>query len=173
MKKVLIAAGHSNAAPGAIAKNGMKEADLASELRDMVAEKLRKNGMDVVTDGDKGKNLPLQESMKLARGRFAIEIHFNSVESPLASGIECLALPDKREACQKIAKAIQAVMKTRLRGDAGYQKQEVSPHKSLGFVAVGGIIVEIAFLSNPAELAWYLAHKYDVAQAVAEVVATL
>ena len=61
-KRVLIAAGHSDTDPGAVA-NGHKEALMALELRDKVAAVLRAEGFDVIEDGKDGQNLPLAESI--------------------------------------------------------------------------------------------------------------
>ena len=58
MKQILISAGHSNQDPGATA-NGVTEAGLALELRDLLADKLRAIGCDVAEDGADGQNLPL------------------------------------------------------------------------------------------------------------------
>ena len=39
----------------------------------------------------------------------------------------------------------------------------------LGYVSAGGLILEVFFISNPAEMAVYQARKWLVAQAIADV----
>ena len=92
MKTFVITAGHSNVDHGAVA-NGLKEAALAVELRDIVASKLREKGYEVITDGLRGDNKPLNDAIKLIpRGDVAVELHFNAAASTTAAGVETIAL---------------------------------------------------------------------------------
>lgn len=166
--EILIAAGHSNTEPGAV--NGKwREEDLATELRDMVADNIRKISTSPVTvmeDGLDGDNKPLRDSIKLARGRHAFELHFNAA-SPAATGVECIGKLDKRWVCQKISAGIGNVLGLKLRGELGYIDTSKSQHSRLGFVEAGGVIVEVCFMSNDKELAAYLTNKKKVAEAIA------
>ncbi len=167
--KFTITAGHSQSDPGAVA-NGLKEADLAVELRDIIASKLRSLGHDVITDGAKGVNQPLSEAIKLiAKGELALEIHFNAAASPAASGVETIALPVNKALAQRISKAIAGVLGSKLRGNGGYIDQSQSARGKLGYISAGGLIVEVAFISNPTEIAVYQAKKWLVASAIVEV----
>lgn len=165
MQPLLIAAGHSNTDPGACA-NGQQEAALALELRDMVAAYLRQAGRDVTEDGADGVNLPLTEAIRLAKGRFAVEIHFNAA-SPSAGGVECIAPVGLRYQAQKLAQATASALKIKPRGDAGYTCEAQSQHKRLGFVRAGGLILEVCFITNATEMAWYLAQKHALARTLA------
>jgi N-acetylmuramoyl-L-alanine amidase len=62
-----VTAGHGGSDPGAVA-NGVTEAELMVELRDIVASKLRANGHTVRTDGGWRKNLPLPYALTLVPG---------------------------------------------------------------------------------------------------------
>src|SRR5690554_6315344 len=64
-KSIFIAAGHSDADPGAVG-NGFTEADIVLEFRDLVAIELRRLGMHFVKDGSPGENLPLRDAIRLA-----------------------------------------------------------------------------------------------------------
>ncbi len=59
----VVTAGHCNIDPGAMAF-GKKEADIAAELRNIIALKLRDKGHQVVTDGSGSENKSLAEAMK-------------------------------------------------------------------------------------------------------------
>ena len=83
-KTFIISAGHSNVDPGAVG-NGLKEADVAVELRNAVADKLRIEGHTVFTDGDGSTNASLRDAIKLIKGQgLALEIHCNAAANPSA-----------------------------------------------------------------------------------------
>lgn len=166
---ILLSAGHSNTDPGAVAGD-RRESDIVTEFRNIVASKLRAAGVEVVTDGDGRANLPLAQAIRLARSAsLAVEFHCNASIHPAARGVECISLPDKRAVSKRISAAIAGVLGAPLRGEAGWIDQSKSARGKLGFVQAGGVIVELFFLSNPAELAAYEAKKWLVAQAVADV----
>lgn len=169
MKKIAICAGHSFGKPGA-ARGELREEVLMTELRDIVADKLRAKGFEVLTDGDRKQNLSLTEAIKLVRRvDVAVELHTNAVASNLARGVETFALPGHRRLAQRLSAAVAAVLGTVVRGEAGYKPQSESQHGTLGFVSNGGLLLEVFFLSNPVEVAAYQAKKWLVAQAIADV----
>ena len=85
--------------------------------------------------------------------------------------METISLPKDKALAQRISQAIARVMGARLRGDAGWIDQSKSARGRLGFVNAGGLIVELFFISNPAELAAWDAKKWLVASAAADVLA--
>jgi N-acetylmuramoyl-L-alanine amidase len=166
--QIVITAGHGGSDPGAV-YGGFNERDLMTELRDLVALKLRQKNIEVSTDGTKGQNLPLADALKLIYGKaLAVELHTNAAESSSATGVECIALPSHKAVAQRISKGIADVLGLRLRGDNGWIDQSKSARGKLGFVSKGGIIVETFFLSNPSDLAAYQDKKWLVAQAIAD-----
>ena len=169
--EVLISAGHSDTDPGAVS-NGHTEAKLALQLRDSVAAYLRQYGVKVVEDGNDGQNLPLTDAIRLAKGRFAIEIHFNAGPES-AAGVECIALPAMRYHAQRLAASVASVLRNKLRGDHGYIDQSKSARGRLGFVQAGGLILEVCFLSNRQETAYYMANSSKVAQELAKAIEEL
>ena len=165
--KFTITAGHSNTDPGAVG-NGFKEAELAAELRNIVALKLRALGHTVVTDGTGTVNQPLTTAIALIRGSaVALEIHFNAA-TPTAKGVETIALPKDKALAQKLSQAIAAVLETPVRGDKGFIDQTKSARGKLGYINAGGLIIETCFISNPGEMAIYQAKKWLVASAIAK-----
>lgn len=172
MPRITVTAGHSNTDPGAV--NGLfREADIAQEMRNMVALYLRNAGVDVRTDGEGKGNLPLREAIKLiSGGKAAVEFHCNAFTKPTAGGCEALSQPKDRALSQRLCKAVSEVMGIPTRGgDGGWKNEGSGQHSRLGYVRHGGIILELFFITNPAELAVWQDKKWLVAKAVAEVLA--
>ena len=164
----VVTAGHSDSDPGAVA-NGVREADIAKDMRNMVAKKLFDLGHQVITDGIASANQPLVEAIKLAKvGDLAIEIHCNAASSPSATGVESISMPRLKGLSQRLSKAIAAVTKDKVRGDGGWIDQSKSARGRLGFVNAGGIIIELFFLTNQQALEQYNATKWLVASAIAD-----
>lgn len=164
---ITLTAGHSDTDPGACCGQ-YREADLMEDLRNRVAEQLRLRGHEVRTDGTGAYNLPLRDAIALIEGSaLAVELHVNAAENPKATGVEVVALPADRYRAQHIANAIGAALGLRLRGDKGWIDQSATHRGKLGFVSAGGLIVECFFLSNPDDLAAYLANVFPLAHALA------
>lgn len=166
----VVTAGHGGGAPGNT-WGGHHEADLMTELRFLVAFKLREAGHTVKEDGLRGENWSLRDAMLLVGGAdLAIELHTNASSSPMAEGVEVLAESNRSDEAKRIAKAIASVLQIPTRRQEGW-----FPHndyvrmrgQSAGFVRVGGLIVETFFQSNPHELRVYQERKWLVASAIA------
>lgn len=172
MSVITVTAGHSNKDPGVV--NGLfREADIAQEMRNMVALYLRQKDIAVKTDGEGKGNLPLPAAIKLISGsKAAVEFHCNAFPKPTAGGCEALSQPKDRALSQRLCKAVSDVMGIPTRGtDGGWKNEGSGQHSRLGYVRNGGIILELFFISNPAELAVWQDKKWLVAKAVAEVLA--
>lgn len=172
MRQVFISAGHDSKTPGCVA-NGHKEADLTLYLRDRIAANLRGMNVRVVTDGREGENLPLRDAIKLARDNQgpSVEIHFNASPDEKAKGVEVLAHVESKPLAQQLAAAISTVLQTPLRGILGYRSTNSGQHTRLGFCDAGGLIVEVCFMTNSAELNNYFSNDEGVAIAIAQVLA--
>lgn len=155
--KFFIGAGHSDTDPGAVA-NGLREADVAVQIRDLVAAKLRAKGILTLTDNSTGRNDPLKTSINLSKlARLSIELHCNAAESPAACGVESISLVGRKKVSQDISRSLARALGTKVRGDNGWIDQAQSARGKLGFVNANGIIVEMFFLTNPAEVAKFKA----------------
>lgn len=169
--KITLTSGHGGSDPGAVAKSGQTEAALMTRLRDITAAKLRQMGHIVRTDGAAWQNLPLVHALTLVPGSdVALELHTNAHDNLKAQGVEVISLPAQKELAQKIARSIAHVLEIPLRGDGGWIPQSLTPRGRLGFVRMGGLVVEVFFLSNPKELAKYESRFWLVATAIAAAV---
>lgn len=170
MKKVItITAGHSNTDPGAC--SGLsREADIAADMRNMVAHYLKQAGVEVRTDGEGNRNLSLNQAVTLIKGSaLAVEFHCNAATNKRATGVEALAGSHHKSISQKLCKAVADEMAIPLRGDKGWKPENAGFHHRLAYVSNGGIILELFFISNDDELAIWYAKKWLIARAVAQV----
>ena len=166
---VAVTAGHSNTDPGAV--NGkIKESELVTNFRNAVVHYLREAGITTRTDGTGTQNDPLSSALKLIKGSsIAVEFHMNTAASKQANGIETIALPRDKKLAQDLSAAVATALGSRLRGDNGWIDQSKSARGSLAYINAGGLIVELGFISNEAELAAFQARYWIAAKAVAKV----
>lgn len=172
MKPVTITAGHGGSDPGAV-YGGFTERELMTDLRDMTRLHLRKiPDLTVRADGAWGVNDPLASALHLIAGSsVAIELHCNAATVPQANGVEVVAGEANAPLARKLAKAIAGALGSRVRGDGGWIDQAQTARGRIGFVARGGLVVEVFFLSNPDELKRYLQKSGEVAKVIAATIA--
>lgn len=165
-QRIVITAGHSNTDPGAV--NGKTtEAAVVADFRNLVAFYLRQADVPHVTDGAGAQNLPLASAIKLIKpGDLAVEFHCNAAANKAATGVETLSGDALKPLGAQLCKAVAGVLGIANRGAKG---EGAGQHSRLAFVQAGGLILELFFISNDAELAAYQAKKWLVAKAVAGV----
>lgn len=166
---VTVTAGHSNVDSGAV--NGkFKESELVTKFRNAVAFYLMDAGVAIKTDGVGTDNQNLNSAIKLIKGSsVAVEFHMNASTNKSASGVETIALPKDKKLAQDLSKAVSKTFNSKLRGDDGWIDQSQSARGKLGFINNGGLILELGFISNEAELAQFNAKYWQAAKAVAQV----
>ncbi len=171
-KIIVLTAGHSNSDPGAV--NGSdREADIAQDMRNIVAHILRSDyGLTVKTDGEGKGNLPLSKAVKLIAGAaVAVEFHTNAAASKAATGIEALSTPKNKRWCQVLSQAVAKATGWKLRGEGGYKPDNAGQHSRLAYAQAGGIVFEPFFISNDKDLAYFKANKWVICRAVAVAIA--
>lgn len=170
---ILLTAGHSATDPGAIGVGGRTEASVVTELRDLVAYKLRNDhGKTVFTDGDKGVNKALNVALSMfSNKKIRIEFHCNASSNSSANGTETISLGNLMAESKLLSSATSLVLGTRLRGVDGWISQEQSHRGKLAYVSNGGIILELFFITNEAELKAYDAKKWLLATSLAKTIA--
>ena len=170
-KIITITAGHSNVDPGAV--NGQhREADIAQDARNIVAYYLKQKGIEIRTDGEGKGNLSLNKAIGLIKGSaIAVEFHCNASANKSAKGVEALAQSKDKTISQQLCKAVADAMGIPLRGDRGWKPENSGQHTRLGYVANGGIILELFFISNDQELAIWHQKKWLICKAIADVLA--
>lgn len=164
--KFFISAGHSNEDPGACANN-YKERDIAVTYRNELISQLKALKYETLSDGINNDNKSLQESLKINKKDYLwIEFHMNASDNDKATGVESIALSDKRILCQKISDCI----KLKKRGDLGYIDQSLSARGRLAVVNNNGIIVELGFISNKSDLDYILKNVKEICANIVKVI---
>ena len=169
-KPIVITAGHSNNDPGAV-NGSFHEAVHVTKVRNALAHILREAGYTVLTDGVGDINEPLPSAIKLVKGvDIALELHCNSSANKTATGVETIALPKQKAVAQDISAAVAKVYGFKLRGEDGWIDQSQSHRGKLGYVSAGGMILELGFLSNDADMKVMQDNYWKAARAIAEVI---
>ena len=171
-KPIVITAGHSNNDPGAV-NGATHEAVHVTKVRNALAHILREAGYTVLTDGVGDINEPLPSAIKLVKGvDIALELHCNASANKTATGVETIALPKHKNMAQDISAAVAKVYGFKLRGEnkLGWIDQSQSHRGKLGYVSAGGMILELGFLSNDADMKVMQDNYWKAARAIAEVI---
>ena len=148
MSVITVTAGHSNKDPGAV--NGLfREADIAQEMRNMVASYLRQKDIAVKTDGEGKGNLPLPAAIKLIAGsKAAVEFHCNAFSNPMANGTETYSYYGSIEGGR-----LAAILQEELLTAGGLQDRGAKEANLyvLKHSSIPASLVELAFISNERE----------------------
>jgi len=169
-KPIVITAGHSNNDSGAV-NGSFHEAVHVTKVRNALAHILREAGYTVLTDGVGDINEPLPAAIKLVKGAdIALELHCNAAANKTATGVETIALPKHKNLAQDISAAVAKVYGFKLRGEKGWIDQSQSHRGKLGYVSAGGMILELGFLSNDADMKVMENNFWKAARAIAEVI---
>lgn len=166
---ITVTAGHSVRDPGACA-HGRREADIAVDAREIIKYYLVQWGHKVVSDGlDRTQNLELPEAIKLQKGSdISVEVHCNA-GAETANGVEVLAKNKDAALAKAIAGAIHDTMGIKLRRNEGWYA-DANEHHRFGFVRAGGLIIELFFITNKAEIAIWDAKKWVICKAIAKAI---
>jgi len=161
-RNVFVTAGHHNTDPGAV-QNGVKEADLTKELRDLICE-----GTNFFKDSDAwnlNRTILWLNSNKRNIDINA-DIHFNSVANRQATGVEVIVANNASSNSRSLAKLICDELATIMKiPNRGVKTETQTNRGKIGIVNVRGIsiLIEVCFISNPNDLKAYLDNKDLVA----------
>ena len=169
---IYLSAGHNPSGlkpdAGAVG-NGYHEAKLTQELRDLTTKALRANGAKVWNDDDTQRLPAVLAAINSTEKDVICDLHFNA-GPPTATGIEVL-IPARhtnleKEMATKLVTMLSGVMKLRSRG---VKTEADSQHGSLGIMRENGInlLIEVCFISNATDMAFYQANKQKVANELA------
>ena len=171
-----ISAGHNpfgiKPDPGAVA-NGLHEADLTVEFRDLVVKELYKLGVKVIIDKDDERLAEYLLRIKSGDGSVVLEFHFDAAVTSVATGATSIYGRDANQLDKDFAKELvdttATILGIRNRGSIS----EASSHRgSLGLMREQGIValLELGFISNPDDIEAYNTNKVTLAKAIAKIV---
>lgn len=173
---VFISAGHNpkgiKVDPGAVA-NGLHEANLTVEFRNLVVAELQKRNLKVVTDNDDERLGTYLSRIQTGSGSVVLEFHFDAAASLTATGTTSLFGADADRLDKAFAKelvdATASILGIKNRGALS---EKDSHRGSLGLMREQGIVslLEICFISNPEDIKAYNSNKKVLALKIAEIV---
>lgn len=189
---IVIDPGHGGPDPGAVGPSGLKEKDVTLAVSLLLADKLKKLGMQVQLTRKTDQGISLAKRVYLInsfKARLFTSIHCNSHTNPQANGVEIWHsyLGNYGSIYYHEAKRISAIVLERLAQGTGLRNRGIkyrlvnspgSPIDGLDYYFLHrkakcpGLIVELGFISNPAEEA-LLADKAFQAKAAASIAAGL
>lgn len=147
--KIFINAGHGGNDPGAVSKNGNKEADITKKVSALLAYNLILNGYIVEYFQQEKSFTEVSKAENISNSDLFISIHCNAAANKTANGVEVLYYPTSgkgKKYAQQVQSELVSITKLRDRGikartDLHVLKRTKAP----------AILAELAFLSNEQE----------------------
>lgn len=150
--KIVLDPGHGGPDPGAVGPTGLTEAEVVLDVAHHALDMLQVDGHDVrlTREADTYVSLGARSDFanKWGAGLF-ISIHCNAFTDPGANGTEVWYY-EGSTAGQSLATAVQRELVNRLRR----RDRGIKPTKSLSVLrrtSMPAVLLELAFISNPAE----------------------
>ena len=167
---IYLLAGHSKTDPGAIGSGGVKESDLAIELRGLIGAELTKLNMPFVTDNDIDNLSQVIRKLNSTEKDVICDIHFNASSNPTATGTEVI-IPDRSTANERMIAALicSSVALTMNIKSRGVKSEKDTARGTLAIMKPSGLnlLLEICFISNKNDLELYQKHKHAIAFKIA------
>jgi N-acetylmuramoyl-L-alanine amidase len=95
VRRVVIDPGHGGKDPGAIGSGGLREKDVVLKVSRALADRLRREGLEVYLTRDSDKFIPLDQRTQLAnrwKGDLFVSVHANASRNRRSSGVETYLL---------------------------------------------------------------------------------
>ena len=167
---IYLIAGHSKTDPGAIGVGGIKESELAMELRDKIAHFITLKGYKVTLDSDRSNLNQVIFNINSNENDVICDIHFNA-GVPIATGTEVI-IPDRSTANERmIASLICSDMAVSMKiKSRGVKSEKDTARKTLAIMKPSGInlLLEVCFITNKNDLKEYQLKKDEVAEKIAK-----
>lgn len=168
---IVIDPGHGGPDPGAVGPTGLREKDVALAISLLLADKLKQSGIQGQLTRRTDQGISLEERVYLINSfeaQLFVSIHCNSYSSPQANGVEIWHSyrGDYGSIYHREAKRIAAIVQEQLVQGTGLRNRGIkyrlvdntgSPIYGFDYYFLHrkarcpGLIVELGFISNPAE----------------------
>lgn len=177
---IFISAGHHfqepKPDPGAVATHDgkqYKEAELAADLEERVCRILDSKGVRFITDRDEETLGQYIKRIKPGSGSVVLEIHFNSVSRPDATGTETIvktaASTHEWDMAKEISDNTAKILGIANRGVKTEQQSHRGRLAILNTGAGVSALTEVCFISNRNDIIKYLANIDKIAALYADV----
>lgn len=183
MATIFIEAGHSQKDPGA-SGNGYREADLTSELRNMIAIRLKALGIKAVRlDNDAHDLATVLKEFNPGPDDLLLSLHFNA-GPPTAVGTEAFVRKGTAKTsraaliARDLVKAVHEVASFPLRSGStslalapGVKAETESPRQRLAILheCPNAVLLEVCFISSRNEILKYQQAKQALVNAISDV----
>jgi N-acetylmuramoyl-L-alanine amidase len=172
---IYISAGHhydeNGADPGAV-RNGIKEADLTIEFRDLVCKQLDILGAKYITDKDTETLVEYISRIKPGSGSVLCEFHFNAGPAS-ANGIEVIVKDGAGKPSYDLANEIcNAGVKIVGLNNRGVKEEKDTARKRIGILRTAAgisILPELCFISSDKDMSKWNTYKLPFALQVAQI----
>ena len=147
MRTIFINAGHGGADPGAVSKNGTKEADITKKVCDILCERLKLNYYPFVFYQEKNNVYQVSREENKTKSCLFISVHCNSATKKEANGVEVLYKSNRGKELAKIMQE-ELIKATKLYNRGIKYRDNLHV---LNRTKAPAILIELAFISNPEE----------------------
>ncbi len=149
---IVLDAGHGGFDPGAVSKNDLQEKVVNLQIVQKLASILKSQGFKVLLTREDDSFISLNKRVEIANekgARIFISIHNNSSTKNTSEGTETFIAPNKSGDSLLLAQKIQKELIRELcLVDRGVKKEHLYVIK---YTKMPAVLIEVAFLSNPAE----------------------
>lgn len=174
-RNLIITAGHYGFQSGAW-RQWFNEATETIALRNLLTKALNTKGMKIRNDSDHERTGTVikwvnQESKETD---LLVELHFNAVDNPHPSGVECFVQPDCTEFELQTAKALcEATARVLGIPNRGVKLPNLSHHPTIGILErtkVQAVLWEVCFMSNQGDVAAYREKQAELVKEAAQII---
>jgi len=174
-RNVILTAGHYGFKSGAW-RQWFDEGTETIELRKLLTKSLNLRGMKIRNDSDHERTGTVikwvnQESKETD---LLVEIHFNAVDNPNPSGVECFVQPDCTDFEIQTARALcQATADVLGIPNRGVKTPVLSQHPTIGILErtkVQAVLWEVCFMSNQGDVQAYREKRVELVKQVAKII---
>jgi N-acetylmuramoyl-L-alanine amidase len=173
MPQLFLIAGHSLHDPGAV-RGAEQEAKIVREQRQLLRKALEQRGLQVWTDPDTEDLRSVIDAVQAAArpDDYLLDLHFNAA-TPTATGTEVYVRRGYSQEEMTLGQRVaQTTAETLDLQNRGVKLESQTRHGRLGILHSGpgtSLLLETAFLTNPADLKAYRRYKRKLAGALADV----
>ena len=173
MRKIYLTAGHRGGTTGAN-YNGIKEAEETIWLRNEIAERLEKKGIEVVVDNNEASLSEVIATInaECKKTDICVDLHFNAVANPSANGTEVFkpfnSSDTEIEVAEDLLYATCMVLNTKNRG---VKREGEGTHQRLAMLSdikCNSVLLEICFISNINDVVKYKEKRDELVIILAE-----
>lgn len=166
--KIFINPGHGGKDPGAVGKNGTKEAQIVAEIAEILRKRLVLNAYPVEVYQQNRSLSEVATKENVSKSTLFISIHCNSHKKPEAHGIEVWYYEGSHKGMQ-----LARIMQEQLVNGTGLSDRGIKPSAGLYVLRktiAPAILIELPFISNPIEEQYLLNNKKKLADCIWEAI---